>query len=263
MLPALPSYFPLPVLVVQHMPELFTRSLAERLDGACRMRVCEAAEGAAVRAGEVVIARGDWHLEVQCDGARSGEAAPDEKPAGEPLPAVGGCTVPLLRRGVRGGHVLAVVLTGMGSDGLAGCRALREAGATVLAQDEASSTVWGMPGAVAQAGLANRILPLDQMAAELVWMASGKLERGAEASGRDGLTLANHGSSADYAYLRRVVLGRSQNVLDPSRDFLFETKLAPLMRNCGLRDVRELVEHMRRTPDEQLESAVADRHDRE
>ncbi|MFZ0393825.1 MAG: protein-glutamate O-methyltransferase CheR [Terracidiphilus sp.] len=69
--------------------------------------------------------------------------------------------------------------------------------------------------------------------------------------------MANHGSSADYAYLRRVVLGRSQNVLDPSRDSLFETKLAPLMRNCGLRDVRELVEHMRRTPDEQLESAVA------
>ncbi|MGB8097664.1 MAG: chemotaxis protein CheB, partial [Terracidiphilus sp.] len=81
---------------------------------------------------------------------------------------------------VYGAGVLAVVLTGMGSDGLAGCRALREAGAMVLAQDEASSTVWGMPGAVAQAGLANRILPLDQMAAELVWMASGKLNEAQE-----------------------------------------------------------------------------------
>ncbi len=179
MLPALPSTFPLPVLVVQHMPELFTRPLAERLDGSCRLRVREAEEGAAVRAGEVVIARGDWHLEVQ--GMASGAAQQHLTRN----PPVNHCrpSVDVLFRScaaVYGAGVLAVVLTGMGSDGLAGCRALREAGAMVLAQDEASSTVWGMPGAVAQAGLANRILPLDQMAAELVWMASGKLNEAQE-----------------------------------------------------------------------------------
>jgi len=72
------------------------------------------------------------------------------------------------------------------------------------------------------------------------------------------LTLASHGSSADYGFLRQVVLGRSQNVLDPSRDFMFETKLTRLVRNHGLSDLRELVEHMKRTPDARLESAVAD-----
>ena len=89
------------------------------------------------------------------------------------------------------------------------------------------------------------------------------MERGAEASGRGGLTLANHGSSADYAYLRRVVLGQSRNVLDPARDFVFESKLTTLAQKRGLRDVRELVELMRRTRDTQLEEAVAEVHDRE
>ncbi len=172
-LPGLPSYFPLPVLVVQHMPELFTRSLAERLNGACQIRVCEAAEGAAVRAGEVVIARGDWHLEVQCDSAGTAKQhLTRNAPENHCRPSVDvlfrSCAA------VYGAGTVAVVLTGMGSDGLAGCRALREAGGTVLAQDEASSTVWGMPGAVVQAGLANRILALDQMASELVRMVSGR-----------------------------------------------------------------------------------------
>lgn len=172
-LPELPSYFPLPVLVVQHMPEHFTRPLAERLNGACRMRVCEAAEGAAVRAGEVVIARGDWHLEVQCDSSGAAKQhLTREPPENHCRPSVDvlfrSCAA------VYGAGTVAVVLTGMGSDGLAGCRALREAGGTVLAQDEASSTVWGMPGAVVQAGQANRILPLNQIAAELVRIASGK-----------------------------------------------------------------------------------------
>lgn len=177
LLPALPSYFPLPVLVVQHMPALFTRPLAERLNAACRLRVCEAEEGALVRAGEVTIARGDWHLEVQRNGAGGAiECLTKKPPENHCRPSVDvlfrSCAT------VYGAGTIALVLTGMGADGLEGCRVLRTAGATVLVQDEVTSTVWGMPGAVAQAGLANRILPLDQIATELIRMTS---ERGNEA----------------------------------------------------------------------------------
>lgn len=172
-LPALPSTFPLPVLVVQHMPEPFTQLLAERLDRTCRMRVSEAMDGSAIGAGEVVIARGGWHLEVQPAGGglmlqRLTQAAMENhcRPS-----------VDVLFRSCRaayGAQVLAVVMTGMGSDGLAGCRALREAGATVLAQNEATSAVWGMPGAVAQAGLTHRVVPLDELAGEILKLVSGR-----------------------------------------------------------------------------------------
>lgn len=171
-LPELPSSFPLPILVVQHMPDLFTRSLADRLDRNCRVRVREAEEGAAVRAGQVVIARGDWHLEVQ---AGAGGAALQRLTRTPPENHCRPSADVLFRScaAVYGAGVLAVVLTGMGSDGLAGCRVLRQAGAMVLAQDEATSAVWGMPGAVARAGLANRILPLDQIAGEMMRIAGG------------------------------------------------------------------------------------------
>jgi two-component system, chemotaxis family, protein-glutamate methylesterase/glutaminase len=169
LLPALPASFPLPVLIVQHMPELFTGLLAERLNGRCKLRVCEAAEGAAASAGTVQIARGNWHLEVMP--AAGSSARPVLHLSQGPLenycrPAVD----VLFRSAVRfyGGAVLAVVLTGMGSDGLNGSRLIREQGGSVVAQDRASSTVWGMPGAVAQAGLAQKILPLDAIAPEIL-----------------------------------------------------------------------------------------------
>lgn len=167
LLPELPDAFPLPVLVVQHMPDLFTHLLAERLNRSCRMRVREAAEGALVRAGEVVIARGDWHLEVQAIAGGNLTLHLSR----EPMENHCRPSVDVLFRSCRtvfGARMLAVVLTGMGCDGLAGIRELREAGATVLAQDEASSAVWGMPGAVVQAGLAHRIVPLGEMATEIL-----------------------------------------------------------------------------------------------
>ena len=170
-LPALPETYPLPILVVQHMPGLFTQSLADRLDRQCRLRVREAVEGAAVKAGQVVIARGDWHLEVQgTAGGSVRQHLTRNAPENHCRPSVD----VLFRscRAVYGAGVLGVVLTGMGSDGLAGCRALREVGAMVLAQDEATSTVWGMPGAVAQAGLANRVMPLEHIAGELMRLAN-------------------------------------------------------------------------------------------
>jgi two-component system chemotaxis response regulator CheB len=169
LLPALPAGFPLPVLIVQHMPELFTRPFAERLDGRCALRVREAAEGEAVRAGDIVIARGNWHLEVltaACAGQPKTLHLTQGPPENHCRPAVD-----VLFRSVAaayGAGSLAVVLTGMGSDGMQGCRAIRNSGGSVLAQDEASSTVWGMPGAVANAGLAQKLLPLSAIAPELL-----------------------------------------------------------------------------------------------
>ncbi|HEY1897120.1 MAG TPA: chemotaxis response regulator protein-glutamate methylesterase [Terracidiphilus sp.] len=179
-LPALPPCFPLPVLVVQHMPELFTSLLAERLNRGCRLKVREAEEGTPVSAGTISIARGNWHLEaVAANRPRSGWTAPSDLPVALHLsqgPPENHCrpSANVLFRSVAavyGRHVLGVVLTGMGSDGLAGCRILRNAGSVVLAQDQATSTVWGMPGAVAAAGLANRVLPLSAIGPEIVRLA--------------------------------------------------------------------------------------------
>src|SRR5580658_2059888 len=173
LLPALPPAFPLPILIVQHMPEVFTRLLAERLNQKCALQVSEASEGAPVQPGTALIARGGWHMEV-ISAARSG-APPTIHINQDPLenhcrPAVD----VLLRSAVRvyGSGVLAVILTGMGSDGLAGCRIIRGQGGSVIAQDQPTSTVWGMPGAVAQASLAHRVLPLGSIAAEIARIAT-------------------------------------------------------------------------------------------
>lgn len=162
LMPALPANLPVPVLIVQHMPPLFTRMLAERLDATCALKVREAEGGAVLMPGEAWVARGDWHLEVARSGMRmilrehQGPAVNSCRPAVDTLfdSAVKAC----------GGNVVGLVLTGMGQDGMKGARAIREAGGLVLAQDEDSSVVWGMPGAVAMAGLADLVLPLDELA---------------------------------------------------------------------------------------------------
>jgi two-component system, chemotaxis family, protein-glutamate methylesterase/glutaminase len=169
LLPSLPAAFPLPVLIVQHMPEVFTRLLAERLNGRCPLRVTEATEGQPVYPGTISIARGNWHMEVLAP-ARAG-APPtlhlqQEPPENHCRPAVD----VLFRSAARmyGSGVLAVILTGMGSDGLAACRLIRAQNGAVLAQDQPTSIVWGMPGAVAQAGLAHKVLPLGAIGPEIV-----------------------------------------------------------------------------------------------
>ncbi len=169
LLPRLPESFPLPVLIVQHMPELFTRLLAERLNHRCPLQVREASDGDPVKAGRIYIARGNWHLETV---AAASAAAPATLRLNQG-PQENHCrpSVDYLFRSaanVYGSGVLAVMLTGMGADGMRECRTIRELGGTVLAQDEASSTVWGMPGAVANAGLANKVLPLEMMAHEIL-----------------------------------------------------------------------------------------------
>jgi len=161
MLPSLPADLRVPVLVVQHMPPVFTTMLAQRLDRECALTVREAADGDAVRAGEVLIAPGDFHLQVVRTGSGV-QARLDQGPQENFCrPAVDVLFRSALE--VYGGRVLATVLTGMGQDGLEGCRGLAAAGARVLVQDEATSVVWGMPGAVANAGLAEETLPLDDL----------------------------------------------------------------------------------------------------
>jgi two-component system chemotaxis response regulator CheB len=173
LLPALPADFPLPVMIVQHMPELFTRLFAERLNGRCRLRVCEAGEGDVVRAGTIYIAKGNWHMEVVA-ASRLGSPATLHLGQG-PLENHCRPAVDVLFRSaaaVYGSGVLAVVLTGMGSDGMIGCRIIRGLGGSVLAQDQPTSAVWGMPGAVTNAGLAHKVLPLPAIAPEVLRIVS-------------------------------------------------------------------------------------------
>lgn len=162
LLPKLPAPFPVPILIVQHMPRLFTGLLAERLNSLCALRVREAVAGVRAEPGVVEIARGDAHLELSRDFRLQ---LNDGEPENFCRPSVD----VLFRSAAAAtaGRLVGVVLTGMGSDGLAGCRAIREAGGTVFVQDASSSVIWGMPGAVATAGLAHKVLPLQAIAQEM------------------------------------------------------------------------------------------------
>jgi two-component system chemotaxis response regulator CheB len=169
MLPMLPRDFAAPIMIVQHMPRLFTGALAERLNRLCRMPVEQAKDGAAISAGGVWLAPGDAHMEVAwaAGGRRAGVVKLHQGP---PLNSCMPSVDYLFRSAAAtyGAATLAVVMTGMGSDGLDGCRAVRSARGTVLAQDEATSAVWGMPGRVAKNGLAHALVPLPSLAAALI-----------------------------------------------------------------------------------------------
>lgn len=163
---AIPSDFEVPIVIVQHMPPDFTRSLAERLDTLCNIRVFEGRTGARVNPGTAWVAPGDRHMEVV-----GGEEGLTLVTRMGPLENSCRPAVDVLMRSVAehyGPATLAVILTGMGQDGLAGCRAIGRAGGHVVAQDEATSVVWGMPGQVVRAGLAQSILPVEEIGSEIV-----------------------------------------------------------------------------------------------
>ncbi|WP_415630053.1 protein-glutamate methylesterase/protein-glutamine glutaminase [Nocardioides dubius] len=167
----LPAAFGLPIAVVQHMPPVFTGMLAQRLDGVSALRVREAAEGDVMEPGQVLVAPGDRHLRLRRVGAKVSVRLTEEPPENFCRPAVDVLFRSALE--VYGGNVIAVILTGMGQDGLRGTEALAARGAQVLAQDQASSVVWGMPGAVVGAGLANEVLALPAIPARLRGLAEG------------------------------------------------------------------------------------------
>jgi len=151
------------VLDHQHMPPVFTRQLAARLDRVGPARVHEAVADEELLPGHVYIAPGDRHLVVDTHTGVLRVGLTDEPPINFCRPSVDA----LFRSAVRAvrGEVLAVVLTGMGADGRTGCEDVVQAGGTVMVQDEATSVVWGMPGAVATAGLAHQVLPLAEIPA--------------------------------------------------------------------------------------------------
>ncbi len=154
----LPASLPVPVVVVQHMPEGFTRVLAERLDRQCSLSVTEAIDGQMLRPGGVVIAPGGQQLLLHRHGSLRilpGDERVNYKPCVDLTFASAA--------NIYGSAVLAVVLTGMGADGCEGARLLREKNAVIWAQDEASSMVYGMPRAVTRAGLTDAVLPLRQI----------------------------------------------------------------------------------------------------
>lgn len=162
----LPGDLGVPVVIVQHMPPVFTQLLAERLDRGSRLKVREGLDGAPLRANEVWIAPGDYHMTVSREGTETLIRTNQLPPENSCRPAVD-----VLFRSVAnvyGSQAIATVLTGMGRDGTAGCQVLQKCGATIYAQDEASSVVWGMPRSVAEAGLADSVLNLKDMAAAIV-----------------------------------------------------------------------------------------------
>ncbi|MFG1610154.1 chemotaxis response regulator protein-glutamate methylesterase [Actinoplanes sp. NPDC049265] len=157
---------PVPMVVTQHMPPVFTKMFAERLDRSTALTVVEASEGMELAAGTVYIAPGDKHLVLVRKGTAVVTQLSSAPPENSCRPAVD-----VMFRSVAqvfGGAAYATVLTGMGADGRNGAKVMRDAGAEVLAQDEASSVVWGMPGAVVQAGLADEIVPLDRIASSML-----------------------------------------------------------------------------------------------
>jgi len=162
----LPANFPVPIVIVQHMPPVFTKRLADRLTEKCKIRVEEAVTGGILEPGVVWIAPGDYHMVLEKQGFGARIRTHQEARENSCRPAVD-----VLFRStakIYGAGVLGVVLTGMGQDGLHGCQNIREAGGKIIVQDEASSVVWGMPGSVVNSGFADRVVSLQDMAAEII-----------------------------------------------------------------------------------------------
>jgi two-component system chemotaxis response regulator CheB len=201
LLPQLPADFPVPVLIVQHMPKVFTTALAERLDRCCALHVEQAYDGAPLRRGTVWLAPGGSHMEVaerQVLAGERGVASREGRVRLHQQELLNHCrpSVDYLFHSaarIYGAGTLAVVMTGMGADGLSGARAVHERGGAVLAQDAATSAVWGMPGRVTEAGIASATLPLPAIA--------GALRRRTDAGRAVRPELLREGSTAGTARL--------------------------------------------------------------
>jgi len=165
LLPRLPADLSVPVFIVQHMPPIFTKLLAERLDSQCRIRIVEAEHDQEVKAGTAYLAPGGKHMEVRRVLGRTVISLNDGPPENSCKPAVDVFFRSFAK--TYGPHAFAVILTGMGQDGLKGCEQIKAAGGSILAQERASCAVWGMPGAVMAAGLARAALSLPEIAGEI------------------------------------------------------------------------------------------------
>jgi len=160
-LTALPANFPLPVVLIQHMPANFTTAFAERVNGLCKLSVREAADGDALEPGLALLAPGGRHLSIIRRGGKLVVKLLEPQSGQFYKPSVDIAFASLAE--VCPGRTLGIVLTGMGSDGCEGARKLKQGRSTVWAQDESSCVIYGMPRAVVQAGIADRVLPLDDI----------------------------------------------------------------------------------------------------
>jgi len=170
-MPLFPENLAVPIAIVQHMPPMFTRLLAERLQMKSRIRVVEAQPGMPMEPGKAIVAPGDFHLTLKRENGKVMCHLHQDPPENSCRPAVDVMFRSALD--AYGGNVVAAVLTGMGQDGLRGVEVLRPAGAYVIVQDEASSVVWGMPGAVARAGLSDSVVSLGGLVPEILKRVNG------------------------------------------------------------------------------------------
>lgn len=181
-IPKLPADFPVPVMIVQHMPPIFTKHLADRLNAASAIRVVEAQQDEPVLPGTAYLAPGDFHMTVRRKGIHLLIDLNQDHPENSCRPAVD-----VLFRSLAdnfGPGLSANILTGMGQDGLRGCQVVRDRGGIIQAQDESTSVVWGMPAAIFNAGLANAVLPLSQFSQCLVdQCAPGRMRRSLQKTG--------------------------------------------------------------------------------
>lgn len=161
-----PSNLSVPVVITQHMPPLFTKLLAQRLDASTPLRVREATEGDLLEPGLALIAPGDWHMTFRKEGTKVRVQLDQKPPENSCRPAVDPMFTSIAA--IYGARTVAAVLTGMGQDGMRGSELIAAAGGYVVAQDEPTSVVWGMPGAVVRAGVASNVLPLPLIARDLV-----------------------------------------------------------------------------------------------
>jgi two-component system chemotaxis response regulator CheB len=165
-IPSLPESFPIPIAIVQHMPPIFTKSLAERLDSISRVEVCEAEDGMELANGKVFIAPGGLHLKFRREGTKVYVVTTTS-----PNDTLHRPSVDIMFSSAYetyGGKVLAAVMTGMGRDGFEGAKLIKSAGGKILAQSEDTCIVYGMPKAVVDANLADAVVPLEEMASAIV-----------------------------------------------------------------------------------------------
>jgi two-component system chemotaxis response regulator CheB len=166
-LPELPASFPVPIIIVLHMPQFFTQSMAQELDHKSEMRVKEAEDGEMVQKGSVYLARGGKHLLIKRKDLDQFMLYHDDGPE------VNGCkpSVDVFFESVEKvmkQKIIAIILTGMGEDGVKGISRLKERGAVTIAQDSNTSIVWGMPGAAVRAGVIDEVLPVHVIANRLI-----------------------------------------------------------------------------------------------
>ncbi|MBT7597073.1 MAG: response regulator, partial [Gemmatimonadetes bacterium] len=241
LLPALPGDLPVPILIVQHITDTFTASLVKSLDGKSRLAIFEGQEGVVPVAGAVYVAPGGRQMKVELKDAQARLRITDDPPVNHCKPAVDYLFDSIST--VYGARALGVIMTGMGADGAAGLVAMRRAGARVLAQDEATSMIYGMPGAAVRAGVVDCILPLDQLAPVITRLAMAVPDPEV--------------SSADLHRIALFVRERCGINLDETKGYLVQSRWRRLCQDYGGLTPTQLVERAHRG-DEGLASLLID-----